>query len=284
MTTFPEVRVCLRVVVATDHPDDDVVSVRLRLVDPRVVRLLRRCADLPEQRTPEWFARRNTMITASDVASVLGVSKFQTRRVALRHKVGAILDRAELVRVWDDRSVAGGITAWGTQHEDAVRDRFCQLYDEVCHETGCVPHPKIAFLGASPDGVLESGALLEIKCPVRRIIDPNVVPPQYYHQIQLQLEVCDLDLCYYVEWAPREESFFDDDGVPKDTFSVQRVLRDPAWLTTHLPALRAFWNDVQGYVNDPERAVQDLAPRKRRKIATTTTASVRIEPPPLAFL
>jgi hypothetical protein len=40
--------------------------------------------------------------------------------------------------------------------------------------------------------------MLEIKCPWKRK-KTETIPDQYYHQIQGQLEVCDLDECDYLE-------------------------------------------------------------------------------------
>lgn len=244
--------------VRLDADDDGHVSVTLIPVDRRVLRLLKRCEGLPEQRTELWFQQRNSMVTASEVAAVLGVSKFQSRNVALRNKVGTILKDDKIGTRYTD-SV---ITRWGNTHEDMVRERFCKMYNDVAHDVGCIPHPTIPYLGASPDGVLESGALIEIKCPYKRVINPNEVPLQYWHQIQLQLEVCGLDLCYYVEWAPAMD-FFDPS---KDIFSVQRVHRDPNWLSDNREEIDRFWNEVKYYVTNPELALVHLRSRKRRKL------------------
>lgn len=232
-------------------------GVRVRLVHPKVFSLLKRCEHLPEQRTKEWFDQRNSMVTASEVAAVLGVSKFQSRRAVLKSKVGAILQLEEVGGKYTD-SV---ITQWGNRHEDMVRDRFCDEYNQVVHEVGCVPHSTISILGASPDGVLDSGALVEIKCPYKRKITGEI-PVQYWHQMQLQMEVCDLDLCYYVEWAPAMD-FFDP---TKDVFSVQKVVRDTTWLEEYLPTIDSFWAEVQRYVMNPNLALSDLRTIKRRKL------------------
>ena len=54
------------------------------------------------------------------------------------------------------------------------------------------------FLGASPDGIDEMGEMLEIKMPYSRI--PHEIPKKdYYFQMQLQMEVCNLDVCNFLE-------------------------------------------------------------------------------------
>lgn len=44
----------------------------------------------------------------------------------------------------------------------------------VAHEIGLHPHPVYNWLGGSPDGITESGKLLEIKCPMMRAIKDEV--------------------------------------------------------------------------------------------------------------
>ena len=39
---------------------------------------------LPEQRTPEWYAMRNKMITASDFGAILGHNKYESYNKTLR--------------------------------------------------------------------------------------------------------------------------------------------------------------------------------------------------------
>jgi hypothetical protein len=72
------------------------------------------------------------------------------------------------------------------------------MFGVAVHEFGLMRHPVHEFIGASPDGINDHGIMVEIKCPYRRIID-GTVPDQYYTQMQLQLDVCDLDECDYFE-------------------------------------------------------------------------------------
>ena len=55
-------------------------------------------------------------------------------------------------------------------------------------------------MAASPDRIINSNALLEIKCPFKGYID--IEPAQYYwDQVQHQMEVCDLNVGYLWECA-----------------------------------------------------------------------------------
>jgi hypothetical protein len=69
---------------------------------------------------------------------------------------------------------------------------------------GCIQHPTYKFIGASPDGIIVNkncdryGRMLEIKNVVSR--DINGIPKkEYWVQMQLQMEVCDLDECDFLE-------------------------------------------------------------------------------------
>jgi hypothetical protein len=58
-------------------------------------------------------------------------------------------------------------------------------------------------LGASPDGITPDGIMVEIKCPYTRKIT-GIPKPEYWCQVQGQLEVCDLDRCDFIECCLKE--------------------------------------------------------------------------------
>ena len=140
-----------------------------------------------EQRTPEWFEMRNNMITASAAAAALGEGHFGNKKDLILKKCG----KGKIF-------TGNKYTEWGVKHE-AVATRLYELRSSTkIHEFGVLQHPKYSFLGASPDGINEKGIMLEIKCPYSRKIT-GIVPHHYWIQIQLQLEVCNLDLCDFLE-------------------------------------------------------------------------------------
>jgi len=69
---------------------------------------------------------------------------------------------------------------------------------------GCIPHKTIDFLAASPDGIViddksdRYGRMLEIKNIVNRAIT-GIPKIEYWIQMQVQLEVCDLNECDFLE-------------------------------------------------------------------------------------
>jgi len=77
-------------------------------------------------------------------------------------------------------------------------------YNTRIAEFGCLRHPTISFLGASPDGINDDpasplfGRMLEIKNPVSREIT-GVTKEEYWIQVQIQMAVCGLKSCDFLE-------------------------------------------------------------------------------------
>jgi len=142
----------------------------------------------PEQRTEEWYNYRNTMITASDWATVLGKNSYSaSNRDLLLQKVTGIT-----------KNFTAPAVEWGKKYEPIANKIYEKRNNVEVIEFGCLRHPIHEFLGASPDGITKDGIMLEIKCPISRLI--TGIPTDYYWiQVQGQLEVCDLDQCDFLE-------------------------------------------------------------------------------------
>jgi hypothetical protein len=116
-------------------------------------------------------------------------------------------------------------------------------YDTRVGDFGCIQHDKYDFLGASPDGINNDpsrpkrfGRMLEIKNIVNREID-GIPKKEYWIQMQLQMETCDLDECDFLETRFLEyesEAAFLDDGA---TFTT---------------TMKGDWKGVIMYFSTPE--------------------------------
>jgi len=182
------------------------------------------------QKSEEWLALRGNMLTASDAATAIGVNKYETPDGLLLKKCG--------------RGVpffGNSATKHGELYENDARILYEQRHGEVVHELGLCPHPIHKWLGGSPDGVTESGKLVEIKCPPQRAILPEV-PGHYMPQLQLCMQILDLEEADFIEYKPAATNW------PKpEEFQVINVKRDPEWWKTNLPIMRAFWDKVLYY-------------------------------------
>ena len=141
-----------------------------------------------EQKSPEWYEARHTVISASDFAQALNEGKFGTQRDLIIKKVDppeyGVLNNPFFIH--------------GNMFEPVANAVYSAMHNVNVYEFGLLKHPYVSFLAASPDGITEDGRMLEIKCPLKRKIGGDV-PRQYYYQIQGQLDVCDLEECDYFE-------------------------------------------------------------------------------------
>jgi hypothetical protein len=90
---------------------------------------------------------------------------------------------------------------WGVRYEPVVK-MILEREGAQIQELGRIQHRTIPGLAASPDGLYTagplSGSLVEIKCPISRVIAAEI-PFEYWCQMQIQMEVCGIDTCEYVE-------------------------------------------------------------------------------------
>jgi putative phage-type endonuclease len=184
-----------------------------------------------KQLSPEWFAKRPHMITASSAASLLVRDSKTCDSYIRSYDLEDIFDKDGkccnpyssktqyfLERCRGSSFKGSAATFWGSKYESVACDIYSNKFDTEVLEFGLLVHPELDWIGASPDGITPSGIMIEIKCPYRRKI--TGVPPFYYwQQCQIQLEVCDLDICDFTEFEfiefTSEEEWVDDTVLEK---------------------------------------------------------------------
>jgi len=182
------------------------------------------------QRSPEWYEVRKGLITASDAGGALNIPAFKSQRYP----------RRDCLRQKTSGTFTGNhMTRHGQKYEDDVRERAMLALGESAWEVGLLVHEQYPWLGASPDGISSTGRLIEIKCPYSRKPSPTSVPPVYYAQIQVQLEVVGLNQCYFIQWMP--EWLAPDQ---EEIFSIQVVERDRQWFADRVDALKDFHSEL----------------------------------------
>jgi len=174
-----------------------------------------------EQRSEEWFAARLGCVTASRTADVMAKTKSGYAASRANYMAQLITERLTQTSVKGFTSAA---MQHGTDTEPQARMAYELVTGETVVETGFVPHPLIAGFGASPDGLVGSDGLIEIKCPnsathIETLLDGKV-PSQYMIQMQVQMMCLGRDWCDFVSYDPR---------MPADmSFWMQRVFSDQA--------------------------------------------------------
>lgn len=201
------------------------------------------------QKSDEWLALRGKMLTASDAAVATGTNPYSSEKEFILSKCG-------------HRTFFGNeATKHGEKYEDEARDKWCDMTGEVCHEIGLFPHPEHNWLGGSPDGITESGKLVEIKCPLKRRITPEV-PAHYMPQLQLLMDILDLDEAVFIQYKPYDLTW----PAPEE-FVVTHVPRDREWMTINLPKMRALWDKVLWHRENGVESLLQLKAKTTRKYA-----------------
>lgn len=140
----------------------------------------------PVQKSKEWYEMRNGLLTASDWGKII-----DGKNDVLLKKCG------------DDTFIGGDAIDWGNKYEAVANMIYEHRNNMEVLEFGCLKHQNINYLGASPDGITHDGVMVEIKCPYTRKIT-GIPKPEYWSQVQGQLEVCDLDRCDFIECCFKE--------------------------------------------------------------------------------
>jgi putative phage-type endonuclease len=157
-----------------------------------------------EQRTDEWFAARLGKVTASRIADVMAKTKSGPSASRTNYMAELIVERLT-GKAGDSYQNASMI--WGTNTEPLARAAYEAHRGVLVEETGFVPHPYIAMAGASPDGLVGTDGLVEIKCPnTATHIDTMMtekVPMKYILQMQWQMLCTGREWCDFVSYDPR---------------------------------------------------------------------------------
>jgi putative phage-type endonuclease len=156
-----------------------------------------------EQRTPEWFAKRLGLVTASRIADVMAKVKTGTAASRSGYMTQLVTERLTGQPTEGYQSAA---MEWGIEQEGAARAAYEARTGVLVDEVDFVRHP-ILEAGASPDGLVGEDGCIEIKCPntatMLEYIEDRSVPRKYLLQIQWQLACTGRNWCDFVAYDPR---------------------------------------------------------------------------------
>lgn len=172
-----------------------------------------------EQRSPEWFAARCGIATASVVGKLIT----PTLQVADNDTSRGITANLVAERITGDveETYMSADMFRGVVHEPIARDAYSKHFEQAT-ECGFMRLDVGNWsLGYSPDGLVGDDGLLEVKCPRAKAhvltILADEVPPYYMAQLQAGLFVSGRKWIDYVSFCA---------GLP---LYVKRVLPDERW-------------------------------------------------------
>tara|TARA_B000000557_G_C20811023_1_gene460106 strand:+ start:1685 stop:3064 length:1380 start_codon:yes stop_codon:yes gene_type:complete len=178
----------------------------IRVENPNIKKLEEKIQDIvdrpqPEQRTDAWYEFRYNLITAS---SAWKVFESQSQQNQLIYEKCCPLNLAKYASSNTETPLH-----WGQKYEPVSVEYYEKKYKTTVSDFGCVPHHDYKCLGASPDGINTDkksvlyGRMLEIKNIVNREIT-GIPKKEYWIQMQLQMETCNLNECDFLETRFKE--------------------------------------------------------------------------------
>ena len=157
----------------------------------------------PTQKTTEWHEYRHNMITGSTIWKALSTES--QRNSLIYEKCKPFNPFTTEKGNWH----SGGSLQWGVLYEAVSIMIYEKKYNTKVAEFGCIQHPKYKCIGASPDGINVDpsadryGRMTEVKNIVNRDITDKP-KEEYWIQMQVQMETCDLEECDFIETRFKE--------------------------------------------------------------------------------
>jgi putative phage-type endonuclease len=162
----------------------------------------------PPQRTEDWYKYRHRKINASSAGQLFSTPAALNRYIY------------EKCLPYNPSKYSSTNTEtpmhWGVKYEPISVQLYEFMYEtKLEEEFGCITHPVHTFLAASPDGINTCktsptyGRMLEIKNVVSREIT-GIPKEEYWIQMQLQMEVCNLNECDFLETKFIEYNSYND--------------------------------------------------------------------------
>lgn len=162
------------------------------------------------QRSPEWFAYRAGKVTGSRIADVVtrnkpkkgqDVGEHSARRTTymkllVAERIAGTPQIGRNVRSMDERS----------ELEPDARAAYEFYNDCEIQLVGFVDHPRIAWAGCSPDGLVGSDGMTEFKVPDAaqhcEMLETGEIDADYLAQMQFQLACSGRAWCDFGSYCP----------------------------------------------------------------------------------
>lgn len=198
-----------------------------------------------EQGSPEWFAARAGIPTASEFSTVMAKGKDGgasiTRAKYLRQLAGEILTGEPA-----PEGYSNGFMERGKVLEDEARSLYAFMRDAEPQRVGFIRNGQ---KGASPDSLIGDRAGLEIKVAIPAVqierLQRGTLPPEHVAQVQGSLLVTERDSWDFVSYCPKLPPL------------ILTIGRDEAYIANLAKCIDAFNEELDALVNSI-RTYQDF--------------------------
>lgn len=185
-----------------------------------------------KQGSEGWFLDRMGKATGSKAAAIMGTAAARERYLC---------DLAAEIATGQVHTVDAPALAHGKQYEPRAREQYIFQTGYAVEEVGFIDHPTVDRVGCSPDGLVESDGMIEIKCP--KIISKHVATllngmneKEHKPQVQWNIWTTDRAWCDFCSFCP--------DMPPQSQLFVQRIVRDDEYIEKLAVAAVAFIVDL----------------------------------------
>lgn len=203
-----------------------------------------------EQRTDDWFAARMGCVTASRLSDVLAKTKSGYSASRKNYMMELLCQRltGKCESGFTNAAMQRGVDLEPIAREMYVLNQF----DVEVSEVGFIVHPEIKWFGASPDGLVNSDGLLEIKCPntATHIDTLRTGKPkrEYLLQMHAQMMCTGRKWCDFVSY---------DDRLPENlAYFVTRVHLDTDLVSSIQEEVTLFLEELQTQVDKISQRVR----------------------------
>lgn len=184
-----------------------------------------------EQNSPEWYAARLGIPTASEFSSVMAKGEGKTRLAYMRKLAGEIITGEP----------AEGYTNSVMERGKAMEPEARATYEFITNNpVTLVGFARNGRAGCSPDGLLYPHGVLELKTKAPHVliecIERNELPPEHKAQVQGALWITERDWCDFAAYWP---------GFP--LFRV-RVGRDEKYIAALVDEVARFNEELDAMV------------------------------------
>lgn len=155
--------------------------------------------------TPNWYAARRGLLTASRIADALAVLK-NGKPSESRRKLMFDLLAERVTGIAVDHYVTPAMQ-WGVDNQPHAIAAYEAETGELVGPELFVLHPTIDWAGATPDGLVGSDGLIEVKCPTTpkhlTWVMAGEVPEEHQPQMIFQLACTRRQWVDFVAYDPR---------------------------------------------------------------------------------
>lgn len=202
-----------------------------------------------EQGSQEWHEARLGRVTASQIVNVMmkpTTAGYQNYRAQLI---------CERLTGNPTETFTSAAMQHGTDTEPQARAFYELETGFEVQEVGFIEHPKLAWSGASPDGLIGADGGLEIKCPQPathiKTLTGAAIDRKYMLQMQWGMACTDREWWDFISFCPSlpDEMQMFRQIVPRDNEMVEEITA----------AVTAFLADVEALCSDLTRKYRDAA-------------------------